>query len=116
MAKLISDKIDFKLKTKQNKKVIRDKERQYLLIKEKKFWSSLLAQWIKDPVLSLQWLRLLLWYRFDPWPRNFCMPWVWSKKREKTSTKYSNCKDTCIKQCNPKIYDANIGRLERRDR
>ena len=24
-------------------------------------------------------LQLLLWHRFDLWPRNFCMPWVWPK-------------------------------------
>ena len=30
-----------------------------------------MAQWVKDPVLSLQWLGSLLWCRFDPWPRNF---------------------------------------------
>ena len=32
--------------------------------------SPLVAQWVKDPVLSLQWLWLLLWRRFDPWPGN----------------------------------------------
>ena len=29
------------------------------------------------------WLRTwcsLLWYRFDPWPRNFFMVWAWPKK------------------------------------
>ena len=31
------------------------------------FWSSLAAQWLKDPALSL------LWRRFSPWPENFCM-------------------------------------------
>ena len=34
-------------------------------------WISLLAQRVKDTVLSLRWLRLLLWFSFDPWPRNF---------------------------------------------
>ena len=32
-----------------------------------------MAQWVKDPVLSLQWLSLLLWCRFDPWPGKFHM-------------------------------------------
>ena len=36
--------------------------------------SSLVAQWVKDPALSLLWLWLQLWHGFDPWPRNFCMP------------------------------------------
>ena len=25
-------------------------------------------QWVKDSALSLQWLRLLLWHGFHPWP------------------------------------------------
>ena len=32
-----------------------------------------MAQWVKDPVLPLQWLRSLLWCGFSPWPRNFCV-------------------------------------------
>ena len=28
---------------------------------------------VKDLVWSLLWLRLLLWCRLDPWPRNFCI-------------------------------------------
>ena len=28
---------------------------------------------VKDSVLSVQELRLLLWHRFDSWPRNLCM-------------------------------------------
>ena len=43
------------------------------------FRSSLVAEWIKDPVLSLQQLRWLLWHGFDPWLWNFHMPWVWPK-------------------------------------
>ena len=39
-------------------------------------WRSLESQWVKDPALSLQWLGLLLWCGFDPWPRNFHMLWV----------------------------------------
>lgn len=37
-----------------------------------------MVQWVKDLVLSLQWLQLLLW--FDPWPGNFCMPWARPKE------------------------------------
>ena len=43
----------------------------------------LVEQGVKDPVLSLQWLRLLLWHGFDPWPRNFYMPQVWPEKKKK---------------------------------
>ena len=41
-----------------------------------------MAQQVKDLVLSLQQLGLLLWYRFDPWPGNFHMPWLWPKKKK----------------------------------
>ena len=42
-----------------------------------------MAQQVKDPALSLQGLELLLWYSFDPWPRNFHMLWAWAKKKKK---------------------------------
>ena len=38
-------------------------------------WSSLAAQRVKDPALSL------LWNGFDPWPENFRMPMAQSKHR-----------------------------------
>ena len=40
-----------------------------------------MAHQVKDLALSLLWLRSLLWYRFNPWPSNFRMPWVWQKKK-----------------------------------
>ena len=36
----------------------------------------LVAQWVKDPVLSLQRLGSLLWHRFDSWPGDFLRPWA----------------------------------------
>ena len=39
--------------------------------------SSLVTQWAKDLALSL------LWYGFDPWPRNFRMSWVQKNKQQK---------------------------------
>ena len=42
-----------------------------------------MAQQVKDLVLSLLWLWLLLWCRFDPWPGNFCMPQVQPKKKKR---------------------------------
>ena len=36
--------------------------------------SSLVGQGGKDPAL------LQLWFRFNPWPGNFCIPLVWPKK------------------------------------
>lgn len=41
-----------------------------------------MAEWVKDLVLSRQGLWLLLQYRLDPWPGNFCMAQVWQKKKE----------------------------------
>ena len=40
-----------------------------ILIKTSGIWRSLVVQWVKDLVWSLQWLRSrLLGYRFDEWP------------------------------------------------
>ena len=52
--------------------------------------SSLVVQQVKDPALPLLWLGLLLWCRFDPWPRNFHMPWVQLKQtnKQKTAMRY----------------------------
>ena len=51
-----------------------------------------MAEQVNDLALSLQWLGLLLWWRFDPWPGNFHMPWVWPKKKtEKENAKVFFC-------------------------
>ena len=49
--------------------------------------SSPAAQFVKDPVLSLQQLGSLLWCRFSPWPRNFHMLQAWQKKKKKEREK-----------------------------
>ena len=51
---------------------------------QKKYLTGIPAvtQWIKGLVLSLHQLRLLLWHKLDPWPRNFHMLWVQPKKRK----------------------------------
>ena len=36
---------------------------------------------IGQVVLSLWWLRLLLWHRFNPWTGNFSIPCVAKKKK-----------------------------------
>ena len=41
---------------------------------ESYFQSSLVAQWVKDPVLSLLQLGSLMWLRFNPRPWNFQKP------------------------------------------
>ena len=35
-----------------------------------------MVQLVRDPALSLQWLRFLLWRRCDPSPGNSCMLWL----------------------------------------
>ena len=50
------------------------------ILKKFLFWISLVVQGVKDLALSLQWLGLLLWYRFDPWNRNFDMLWAYREK------------------------------------
>ena len=54
------------------------------LFLNKKIWqrNSLVAQRVKDPTLSLQWLGSLLWRRFSLWSGNFHMPWVFQKNKK----------------------------------
>ena len=42
--------------------------------------SSLVAQWVKDLVLSLLWLRFLLRHELDLWPGHLCMAWAWPRE------------------------------------
>ena len=42
---------------------------------------------VKDPVLSPQWLKSLLWPGFNPWPGNFHMPMAWPKTPQKFEIK-----------------------------
>ena len=45
--------------------------------------SSLAAQQLKNPVLSFQWLRSLLWHRFGPWAKEFLHAMSVAKKKKK---------------------------------
>ena len=49
--------------------------------------SSLVAQWVKDPALSLQRLKPLLWHRFNSWPRKFHMLKIRQGKKKKKKKK-----------------------------
>ena len=40
----------------------------------KTFRSPRVAQQVTDLMVSLRWLRSLLWYRLAPWPGNVYMP------------------------------------------
>lgn len=50
---------------------------------EKGFENSQVGLEVKDLALLLLWLGSLLWQGFSPWPRNFCKPWAWAKKKTK---------------------------------
>ena len=54
-------------------------------------WSSLVAHRVKDLVLPLQGLGSLLWPGYDPWPRNFLMLQVWTKKNRVNFMEISDC-------------------------
>ena len=50
--------------------------------------TSLVVQCVKDPALSLLWLRSLLWREFDPWPGNFHMLQIWPKKKKRRNKRH----------------------------
>ena len=63
-----------------------------IAFKRNKVLKSLVAQQVKDPALSL------LWLSFDPWPRNFRVPWAWphshpTPQKEEILMPYSKFKD-----------------------
>ena len=41
-----------------------------------------MAQQVRDPALSVLWLWLQMWCRFNPWSGKFLMLWVQPKKKE----------------------------------
>ena len=70
----------------------------FLYIRKQKCRCSLVSQQVKNPALSLLSLGLLLWHGFDPWSRNFCLPWAQpKKKKKKKQTPLKNFKFSCRK-------------------
>ena len=49
---------------------------------------SLVAQWVKDPGMSLLWLGSQLWCMFDSWPRNFHIPQAQPKINKQNHPQY----------------------------
>ena len=49
-----------------------------------------MAQWVKDPALSLQQLGSLLWHGFNPWPENFHMLRTWPKNKKLGSSPHGS--------------------------
>ena len=54
------------------------------MLKQKKndegSWSSLVSQWVENLTLSLLWLWLQFWHRFNSCPGKFHMPWAWPNR------------------------------------
>ena len=44
---------------------------------------------LKDPALPQLWCRSQLWLGFNPWPRNFHMPWVGPLTKKKSKERKS---------------------------
>ena len=44
-----------------------------------------MVQQVKDPMLSLLWFGLLLWYKFEPWPGHFHVQWMGPKTNKQTN-------------------------------
>ena len=44
-----------------------------------------MAKLVNDLAFLLPWLRLLLWHRFNPWPRKFHILQAWEKKKKEYS-------------------------------
>ena len=73
-----------------------------------------MAQQVKDLAWSLRRPRSLLWFGFDPWPGNFHVPWLWTKKRNKFKKVVSKISVSNLNQinfCNVSYYDIHIGLL-----
>ena len=71
-------------------------------IKHKLRGNSLVAQWVKDPVLSL------LWRGFDTWIRNYCMFQAWPPKMHKPKGQCSWNSNNC-NNCN--LYSRGFMKL-----
>ena len=54
-----------------------------IMDRREKVWNSLVVQQVKDLVFSPQQHRLMLWCRFDIWPRNLHMLQAQQKKKKK---------------------------------
>ena len=73
---------------------------------------SLVAQWVKDPVLPQWWRRLQLQHKFDPWPGNFRIPLAGQKQKQKHPALMimvqSNRNPECIACENAKSYRQRV--------
>ena len=64
--------------------------------------------WVKDLVLLQLWCRLQLPLRFNPWPRNFHVLWVWLKKKKKKKKRNINLMKTIKDLGNEKRHKGSI--------
>lgn len=56
-----------------------------------------MAQWVKGPAVSLQWLGPLLWHRLDPWLGNFQHATGVAQKETKLKSKLRLLSIYCLK-------------------
>ena len=61
--------------------------------------TSLVAQQVKDPALSLVRLTSLRWHRFDPWPENFHMLRVQNKGTSKVWSLRIDLRGYSVRNC-----------------
>ena len=74
-----------------------------------------MVQCVKNLALSLQWLGLLLWCGFDPWPKNFHMPQAQPKKRERASARArTNQTKICLEYNHPE-YEMQTGHMAKQE-
>ena len=59
--------------------------------------SSLVAQWVQDPALSLLWLKSLLWCKFDPFSTKFFMLQARPRQTKRQSLRDDELKHIFIK-------------------
>ena len=58
--------------------------------------SSLVVQWVKDLALPQLWYRWHPWLGFDPWPRNFHLPWVCPPPNKKRFKKEKRARERLL--------------------
>ena len=58
--------------------------------------SSLVVQWVKDLALPQLWYRWHPWLGFNPWPRNFHLPWVCPPPNKKRFKKEKRARERLL--------------------
>ena len=75
----------------------------------------MLVQWVKDPPLSLQWLKLLLWHRFGPWLQNLYMLWAWPERETEGEGEGEEEGDWITPPFNPQLHSQHLKKLNKNE-